>query len=162
MKQPFAHGVMPRANHDELARENFVVSSRIHVEENITPGDEIVYERRGKARFTRQFGREPRDHHDIRKAMRPDPYYQMWGALTRTLKEMIWDDVGECVARQLPELIARAQPGAKRLGALHLNPSLPVPRYNATIDIHAMPGGYHSEIAKNDVYAGALYDRGGY
>ncbi|MBM3504528.1 MAG: class I SAM-dependent methyltransferase [Alphaproteobacteria bacterium] len=162
MKEPFAHGMMPAANHDERARENFVVSSRIHVEENITPGDELVYEGRGKARFTRQHGFAPRHHHDIRRAMRPDPYYQMWSALTRTLKEMIWDDVGDSVLRQLPDLIERAKPRSGARGTLTLDPALPVPRYNATVDIHAMPGGYHSEIAPDDVYAGALYDRGGY
>ncbi|MSO66188.1 MAG: class I SAM-dependent methyltransferase [Alphaproteobacteria bacterium] len=162
MKEPYAHGMMPHATHDELARQNFVVSSRIHVEEQITPGDEVVYERIGKPRFICEHGHAPKDHHDVRRAMRGEPYYQMWSALTRTLKEMIWDDVGESVERQLPTLIARAKPRGRTRGTLILDPVLPVPRYNAAIDIHAMPGGYHSEITRDDVYAGALYDRGSY
>ena len=40
---------------------------------------------------------------------------------------------------------------------------LRIPRYNASIDIHCQPGGYHTEITdKDDVYAGALYDLGAF
>jgi hypothetical protein len=35
-----------------------------------------------------------------------------------------------------------------------------VPNYTAAVDIHVMPGGFHTEITADDVFAGALYDRG--
>jgi SAM-dependent methyltransferase len=45
-------------------------------------------------------------------------------------------------------------------GSLALDPLLPVPDYTAAVDIHVMPGGFHTELTEDDVFAGALYDRG--
>ena len=106
-------------------------------------------------------GRAPRDHHEVRKLMEGEPSTKMWSAMARTIQEMLWDGVGESVERQLPDLIARSHI-AKPLGTLTLDPALQVPRYNGEIDIHCMPGGYHTDLTANDVYSGAIYDRGAY
>jgi SAM-dependent methyltransferase len=37
-----------------------------------------------------------------------------------------------------------------------------MPRYIEEVDIHAMPGNFQTETRPDDVYAGALYDRGVY
>jgi SAM-dependent methyltransferase len=37
---------------------------------------------------------------------------------------------------------------------------LKVPRYVGAVDIHGMPGNYDTELGRDDVFAGALYDRG--
>jgi ubiquinone/menaquinone biosynthesis C-methylase UbiE len=42
---------------------------------------------------------------------------------------------------------------------LTLNPALPIPAYHTAVDIHCMPGGYHSEHGADDITAGAVYDR---
>lgn len=162
MREPFAHAMMPGATHDELARQNFVAGFRIHLGKHITPLDELVYEQNAKPRFEMEHGRSPKNHHEVRRLMQSEPTYQMWSAMQRTSKEMLWDQVGESIERQLPALIERSKSKTKPIGSLDLDPSLEVPGYNAGIDIHEMPGGYHSEIAQDDVYAGAMYDRGGY
>jgi SAM-dependent methyltransferase len=161
MKQPYAHPMMPQAVHDELARQEFVVDLKIHMEEQVYPVDARVYEKKVLPRFTRENGRAPRTHHEVRKLMEREPSTQMWSAMARTIQEMLWDDVGESVERQLPDLIARARI-EKPIGTLTLDPDLEVPRYNGEIDIHCMPGGYHTDITADDVYAGAIYDRGAY
>jgi hypothetical protein len=46
--------------------------------------------------------------------------------------------------------------------SLTLDPSLPLPPYHAAVDIHCQPGGYHTELRKEDVTAGAIYDRAVY
>ena len=85
--------------------------------------------------------------------------------MKRIIQEFTWDTVGESIERQLPSLIERARRIRERpskFGTLRLDPDLAAPRYLNAVDIHAMPGGYHSEIVEDDVYAGALYDRGVY
>ncbi|MSO65789.1 MAG: class I SAM-dependent methyltransferase [Alphaproteobacteria bacterium] len=159
MREPYAHPVMPRANHDELARQNAVASIKIYMEDHVYPADKAVYERRVKPAFVRSNGRPPKDKHEVRKLMEREPTYQMWSSVARTLQEMLWDNVGACVERQLPDLIEKCRV-TKPKGSLRLNPTLTIPRYNGAIDIHCMPGGYHADLTQDDVYAGALFDRG--
>ncbi len=162
MKEPFRHAMMPVADHDERAREQIVASFKIHMEDNFYPANGAVYDQKVKPAFARKNGREPKSRHEVRKAMSSEPYYQMWSAIARNLQEQLWDNVGQCIERQLPELMARAKVGPGKHGSLTLDPGLDIPGYNADIDIHCMPGGYHTELCEGDVYAGALYDRGGY
>ena len=159
MREPYQHGMMPRADHDELARQNIVADMKIHMEDRVFPASEAVYEARVKPNFVRREGRAPENKHEVRRAMEGEPYYQMWSSIARTLQEMLWNNVGACVERQLPELIDKCRVQSPR-GSLRLDPSLKIPRYNGAIDIHCMPGGYHTEIAEDDVYAGAFFDRG--
>ena len=48
----------------------------------------------------------------------------------------------------------------KAVTPLQLDPSVDVPRYQAAVDIHCMPGSYHGEERPGDVSAGANYDCG--
>jgi SAM-dependent methyltransferase len=161
MKQPFAHSMMPLATHDEAARQNFVADLKIHMEEEVYPANRLVYEHRVRPAFYRQHQRPPRDRHEVRRAMERDPFCQTWSSIARVLQEMLWDNVGETIERQLPDLIGRAKV-EKPIGSLTLDPKISIPRYNSAIDIHCMPGGYGGEITADDVFAGALVDRGGY
>ena len=43
-------------------------------------------------------------------------------------------------------------------GTLRLNPELEIPAYHRGVDIHCMPGGYHTEFGAGDVANGAVYD----
>ena len=162
MKQPYAHSMMPQATHDELARQNFVVDLKMHMTDHVYPRDAMVYERRAKPVFMKTNGREPRDRHEVRGIMERESSNQSWSSIARTIQEMLWDVVGESVERQLPALIDRAKAGGTAGGSLTLDSTLAAPRYLSAIDIHAMPGGFHTEIAPDDVFAGALYDRGAY
>jgi SAM-dependent methyltransferase len=75
---------------------------------------------------------------------------------------MMWKATQLPVERQLPELIAAATLEGKPLGSLKLDPQLEIPRYHRAVDIHCMPGGYHTEFSANDVSNGAVYDRAVY
>ena len=156
------HDLLPRANHDELARQDFVHSLKLHLATRVAPGNKHVYERRAKPRFEQQAGRLPKDRHEVRHVMRDEPYYQTWSALQRTSQEMMWEAVDASVTRQLPELVARASQPAKPLGSLRLDPDLAIPAYHTAVDIHCQPGGYHTEGGPDDVAAGAVYDRAVY
>jgi 2-polyprenyl-3-methyl-5-hydroxy-6-metoxy-1,4-benzoquinol methylase len=159
------HAVLPQADHDEAARQGFVGNLRRYVMADISAGTRAVYDRKVRPRFRHDFGRDPKDRHEVKRAMVPEPYYQAWAALLRTTQELMWDSVGESVARQLPTLMTRARRLAQRedrRGSLRLDPTLAIPRYQRAVDIHVMPGSYHADLAADDVFAGALYDRGLY
>ena len=161
MHEPYAHPMMALATHDELARQNFVASFKIYMEDEVYPENETVYRARVEPRFIREHNRPPANRHEVRRALAHEPFTQTWSSIARTLQEMMWDASGETVERQLPELIEKAKVSNPR-GSLTLDPSIEVPGYNAAIDIHCMPGGYATNLCDDDIYAGALVDRGGY
>jgi SAM-dependent methyltransferase len=157
------HGMLPSASHDEAARESFVVSLKAHVATEVTGGNRLIFDTTAVPAFARAAGHEPGDRHEVRSAMAPEPYYQMSSSLKRTTQELMWDYVGASVERQLPTLIeASTKTSGRAKGSLRLNPALPLPRYLTAVDIHCMPGNYTTDLIKNDVYAGALYDRSVY
>ena len=153
------HGMYATPDHDELARESFVRELMVHVTRDLMPGKKKLYEAKVKPAFVRAHNRPPKDRHEVRKAMEEEDFNQVWGALRRTTQELMFDVIGESIERQLPELIDRAEGFGSKLGTLRLDPDLEIPRYHTAVDIHCKPGGYHTEIADNDVFAGAEYDR---
>lgn len=153
------HDMLPQATHDELARQNFVHSLKVHLATKVSPGNKVVYEKRAKPRFEQARKRAPQDRHDVRQVMNEEPYYQTWGALLRTSQEMMWDAVAASVERQLPTLTARAKLNGSARGSLTLDSTLVVPAYHTAVDIHCQPGGYHTETQTEDIAAGAIYDR---
>lgn len=156
------HAVLPAATHDELARQHFVQSLKVHLATRVSPGNKTIYERRAAPRFESGHQRPPQDRHEVRSVMRHEPYYQTWSTLLRTSQEMMWDSVNVSVERQLPALRERAAAERGTLGSLTLNPDLEIPAYHTAVDIHCQPGGYHTELAPDDVAAGATYDRAVY
>lgn len=159
MYEQTQHPLLPQATHDELARQNFVQTLKEYLATRVSPGNKAVYEKRARPRFEKEARHPPRDRHEVRRAMRDEPYYQTWSALQRTSQEMMWDAVASSVERQLPELVKRARTNGTPLGSLALDPNLEIPSYHTAVDIHCMPGGYHSENGLDDVAAGAVYDR---
>ncbi|MBD1923346.1 class I SAM-dependent methyltransferase [Microcoleus sp. FACHB-831] len=162
MDEQFQHRMLPEATHDELARQNFVNSLKGYIGSQISPGNKELYEKQLKPRFEQENQRPPKDRYEVRRLMQHEPSYRMWGALRRTTQEMLWDAVNISVERQINDLIEQAQDKASACGSLTLNPDLKIPAYHTAVDIHCMPGGYHSEYIQDDVAAGAIYDRGVY
>lgn len=161
MQGQLKHSMLPETNHDELARQNFMQSLKTHIV-HMTPGNQTIYEKVAKPKFERENQRSPQNRHEIRVAMEREPYYRWWSALRRTQQEMMWESVGSSVERQLPDLIERARDKAGKLGSLTLDPDFQIPAHQTAVDIHCMPGGYSGEFVKDDVAAGAIYDRGAY
>jgi ubiquinone/menaquinone biosynthesis C-methylase UbiE len=160
------HDMLPRPDHDEQARQDFVTSLRGHLSGRIMPGAYRVYQSRVEPAFKAQHGRTPADQEEVRQVMTKDSYYQFWSAMQRRSQEMLWESVIDPTERQLPQLIGRAGKlsGRKlakgRRGSLRLNPALNVPRYHTAADIHLQPGGYHTDFTADDVAAGVVYDQG--
>ena len=161
--QQFAHAALPRADHDESARQEFTKSLKQFVQQGLLPGLAPTFQNRAARVFEKQHGHAPVDRWQIRKAMVPDIYFQHYAAANRIAQELIWESVIGSIERQLPALEAAAHElSASSAAALESDPAFPVPRYISAIDIHCMPGGYASEADAKDIVAGALYDRGVY
>lgn len=161
--QQHEHAALPRANHDERARQEFTKSLKQFVQQGLLPGLTPVYQNRAAKAFEKEHGKPPADRWDIRKAMVKDLYFQHYAATNRIAQELLWEAVIGSVERQLPELEQAIEAlTASNAAPLESDPAFPVPRYVSALDIHCMPGGYASEIDGKDIAQGAIYDRGVY
>jgi 2-polyprenyl-3-methyl-5-hydroxy-6-metoxy-1,4-benzoquinol methylase len=154
------HGVFPKPSHDEAARFNFLAGLNRYLSGDIGAGNKLAYERRVLPAFKAEHGREPADRHEIRHAMNKDPWHRFWSALKRNSMEMRQQNGRAMVLRQLDELDAKARQYNEGRDTLQLDDTVEVPRYQAAVDIHCMPGSYHGEERPGDVSAGANYDCG--
>lgn len=162
MDRQFRHAQLARTTHDEQAMQDFVQSFKLHLARKVVAGNRAVFERRARPDFEARHGRPPATRHEVAEAMAGQPYYRMWSALQRISQDMNWSAASECVARQLPELIAVSGSWERPLGSLTLDPDIEMPRYLTALDIHRVPGNYHEETVEDDLAQGAIYDRGGY
>jgi len=161
MTGPAAHAVLAHADHDETAREHFLLAFRREVVRQAREDNHAVYEKRILPAFKKAKGRAPKDRHEIRKALLQDDVGRTTSALRLMQQEMKWDALGDTVARQYDNLQDHAHPARPR-GTLRLDPDLALPRYLTAVDIHGMPGNYTTDLADDDIFAGAIYDRGVY
>lgn len=159
MDRQFAHDMLPHTTADERARQDFVQSLKLHLAREVVPEVQRVYDEQVEPQFRRAHGRAPENANEVFEVMNEDHQYRMWGALYRTAQEMIWASVNESLSRQTKDMAEKADIAVPK-GSLSLNPDLEIPRYLTAVDIHCMPGGYHSEAFEGDVTQGALYDRG--
>lgn len=161
LQSQFAHGILPRPTSDETSRQEFVKSLKFHLASQVSLGNKDAFEGRAARQFEKVEGRAATTMQDVRKSMEHDPYFKFWSALQRNSQEMMWKSAQLPVERQLTDLIEKAKNGDE-CGSLRLNPELSVPHYHDAVDIHCMPGGYHTEFTQDDLANGAVYDRAVY
>lgn len=154
------HAVFPEPTHDDAARFDFLANFNKYLSATLGPGNARAYETRVRPAFARAHGRDPADRFEIRRAMNADPFHRLWSGLKRNSMEMRQHNGRAMVLRQLDDLDARAAALNDGKNTLRLDPSVAVPRYQAAVDIHCMPGSYHGEERPGDVSAGANYDCG--
>jgi 2-polyprenyl-3-methyl-5-hydroxy-6-metoxy-1,4-benzoquinol methylase len=153
------HGVFPQVVHDEAARFNFLANLNKALA-GFSAGNKAAYDTRVLPAFMAEHGRAPKDRFEIRHAMNRDSYHRLWSAMKRNSMEMRQQNGRSMVLRQIDELDARARQYNEGRETLVLDDQVAVPRYQAAIDIHCMPGSYHGEERPGDVSAGANYDSG--
>jgi len=162
MDAQYQHALLSRPTADEAGREAFLAAMRRFLITDLYSGNEVAFRERQAPAFEARHGRPPQTYLEVRSVMQEDPYFRAFSLLNRATQELLWDTVGESVERQLPALRAAAASVPKAGGSLTLDPALELPEYFTKVDIHVMPGSFHKEIGQDDVYAGAVYDRGVY
>ena len=155
------HPLLPRENDSEKSRGRFVQALKSHIANRVTPGVPELYEHRARDGWEKEHGEPPRNRHEVRQSLGQMSYYRLWSSLRRTSQHLLWSTVADCIERQAKELRDAAKI-ENPVGSLQLNADLQLPWYQWDVDIHAMPGGYRGEYGDDDVFAGALYDRGVY
>ncbi len=155
------HPMLPKESDSEKSRGRFVQALKSHIANRVTPGVRELYEHRAKPGWEANHSKEPQNRHEVRQSLSQMTYYQLWSSLRRTSQHLLWSTVADCVERQAKEL-SEAAKIEDPIGSLQLNPNLELPWYQWDVDIHAMPGGYRGEYGDDDVFVGALYDRGVY
>ena len=154
------HEVFPQSAHDDVARFDFLANLNGYLATQLSPKVRTAYEQRVKPAFEKANGRAPQNRHEVRKAMATDPTYQNWSALRRNTMEMRQQAGRGLVLKQIDALIEKTRTINASSPGLQLDPSVQVPRYASAVDIHCMPGGYHTELLADDVSAAANYDAG--
>lgn len=159
----------PQVNHrlglgrtlDEAARQEFVSALRGFILHDMARDMREVYERDVKPAATREQGREPSNSSEVHQAIRGHDYFKFYSAMRVNAQEMVWDSVRDQVGRQrtkVTESISKAK--GQTLGSVETKPGFAVPRSVSAIDVHLMPGNYHSEFGPDDATQGAFYDHG--
>ncbi len=148
---------------DELARQRFVSGLRKSLMADLSPDMRAIYEGRVAPQYALKHGAPPADPVAVRKAMKDEVFFQLWSAARYDAQEMVWESVRPQVERAAADLrnAARIAADVKPSGgSLTLNPELDLPAHFTAMDIHLMPGNFHSEFTPDDVTQGAIYSHG--
>jgi len=149
--------------HDEHARQAFVAALRKHLMVDMARRMRGLYDTQVAPAVAERTGHAPCDAREVRRAMLEVPYFQAWSALRYSAQELTWWSVQPQVERALPALRDTCRSLAERRpagGTLRLDPSTPIPKEVTSLDIHLMPGCFHTEFAAHDVAQGAVYTLG--
>jgi ubiquinone/menaquinone biosynthesis C-methylase UbiE len=154
------HDLRLPATRDEKGRRNFVSGLRSFVLHDMAAGLRQVYAADVEPAWRRRRGRAPRSGPEVHAAIRRHEYFRFYSALRVTAQDMVYQTVRPAVERGRDALRARAASLAAQrpLGSLRLDPALPVPRSVSAVDVHLMPGSYHTEDGADDLVAGSVYD----
>ena len=144
MVRNVVHELLPAPNHDERARQDFVLQLKRLVATEARPAARRAWETRVRPRLVAALGHEPGSAAEIGDAMRQEPAYQRFSTLNRSAQELMWDAVAEPVLRERERLGARFRELAdspSRRGSLTLDPSLLAPESLRRTHVHLQPGG---------------------
>lgn len=145
--------------HDEYVRTRFVATLHNHAMMNLRFRVRDSYEKAVKPEFEKEHGREPETGHEISKAIETNTFYRTYSSVRYNAQEMLSLSKQEAVERDLPEMIDLAKDVADKNpagGSLRTDPDLEMPKYISALDVHLIPGGYHSEFTEDDVAQGVL------
>jgi len=147
---------------DDKARGAFVSALRRHVLEDLAGAMHADFTSRVSQRAPAE-GWSPERVHE---AMRSRDAFRFYSALRTCSQDQLYQTVRAPIERSRALLARHAGNGDRRStrpaadeGSLTLDPQLSVPRSVSAIDIHLMPGSYHTEYDANDLTMGAVYEQ---
>jgi SAM-dependent methyltransferase len=153
-----------RPTHDERARQGFISVMRNHAKSVMRDRMLEAYQQRHLPDFVARHGREPADGREVERFMADDLYYNVYSNLRYNAQRMMYLSTIPAIERSLPQMVGFAKEVARTRpagGSLRLDPSLEIPRYVSALDVHLIPGGFHSEYVEDDVAQGLMIAFGG-
>ena len=154
---------VPQATHDEQSRQGYVSMLRKHIMADMAVDMRQSFDKDVQPVFSKTHGRKPKDGREVRRAMLGNPHFQFYSSLRYNAQELTWLSIQDSVERALPQLAETADEAARLRpagGTLRLNPDIEIPRAVSALDIHLMPGCYHTEFMANDVAVASMYSQG--
>jgi len=164
MVRSVQHEMLAKPNHDEAARQRFVVALKQGLTRELRSRNRALFDAVVSPEFARKHTRSPSSRAEIRAAMSESTPYRSWSAMHRAAQELMWESVGDTVQREQARLGSTAHRLASQqpmLGSLTLDPDFVPPRSVTAVDIHLQPGGFALDLGAGDTTAGALYESGG-
>ena len=150
---------MPQATHDEQALEDYLVGLRAFMFMEMDPIDKKLCNGVVAERIKEHSGKTPTKSAEVRSLLESHPYHCMWLNFQRLYQDMIYSSIGKSVDRQYDDLSEKFKSIESPIGSLSLDDELDLPKYISSFDHHRMPGSYYTEVAEDDLRAGAIYDR---
>lgn len=153
-----------RPTQDERARRGFVSALRNHAKVTMRDAMQRHYEQVIEPAHVALHGHPPASGAAIEELMQDQPAYQIYGSVRYNAQRMVYLTAIDPIEREHERLVQFARAVASERpagGTLRLNPELVVPRYVTALDVHLIPGGFHSEYVADDVAQGALIAWGG-
>ena len=145
--------------HDEYVRTRYIAKLHNHAMMNVRFNVRDAYEASVRPEFERKHGRSPETGHEISKAIEKNLFYRTYSSVRYNAQEMLSQSKQAAVERNLPEMIEVVRNIANQNptgGTLKTDPDLEIPKYITALDVHLIPGGYHTEFTKDDVAQGFL------
>lgn len=146
---------------DERARQRFISKIRRKVLVDLASDMKRTYVETLVPEIERRQGAVPKDAVAVRRAMADTPIFKFYSGSRYKVQEMTWESVRPQVERNLAKLTELAHQAESACGgSLRLDPALAIPSYVSELDVHLMPGSFHSEFGTDDVAQGAVYSYG--
>ena len=154
--------LQPAFNRDELARRNFASSLRAHVMRNQAQNMREHYHQQLAPDYAKSHGQEPENGTEVHREMKRNKHFRFYSSIRTCAQEMVHTTVIPAIEREMDQLAENAKKivaETKQVGgSLTLDASVPIPASVSEMDVHLMPGSFHSEYQEDDVTAGAIYD----
>ena len=164
MPNQVTHDLAIKWTRDEQSRQQFISGLRSYVLNDAAGLMRKAYDGRVRPAFEAENGREPADGPEIHRAMKSESAFKFYSRMRAETQGMVWRSVLPGIEREAHEMAANARELAGQArdsgGTLTLDPDFAVPDNITAMDVHMMPGCYHSEYLDGDVSMGALYDQG--
>lgn len=162
MQESLPHPLFPQQTADERARHGFLVEFKRLLYGPHRERIRQLWKDQTEPAFVAVHHRPPQNLDEAAAALRADNYFRLWTALARQQHALYVDATCDCVERQAERLSNAASELAHKSaeGSLRLDPTTVIPDYQASLDVHCVPGGYFAELGPDDVYAGARYELG--
>jgi ubiquinone/menaquinone biosynthesis C-methylase UbiE len=148
---------MIELTHDERAEMQYVLALNRYAQVTLAEGSRRVCEDKVVPELGLHGVQDPRERQRLRRSMEEEPMHRCWLAMMQIWQDLLWRYSGDCIDRQLDTLVERCRPAGRDKGTLRLDPKLELPAYQAAVDNHSLPGGYHAETRPDDVRQGAIY-----
>ncbi len=162
--QPLQHDLHVMGSREQAAKQSFVSGLRAFVLNDLAAAMQRQYQVSVAPEVERATGAEPASGPQVHAAMQGNLLFRCYSSLRYNAQEMVWRSVLRPLAQAAPEvdktIEALQERQAQVGGSLSLDPSLPLPRNVADVDVHLAPGSYHRREEGMGWLGGAVYDHG--